>query len=421
MNRILVGIFCLTTAFSAIAENVVGVIVKVEGSFIHKVSQSQSALGVGDFIYANSIISLKDNEPSAKIKVATEYGAKVFSSFPVKGEFADLNPLQEEKKEYYLSMIGGKPAEGIRGQSRGLPSYLETIIAELESRTEGNKTISIGNFYYGDSKTGSALSFYIRENLTRVLVTSSSFSVFAKDKLEEILDAQELSLSDLSDTDRSIEIGNLGSIEALLNGRFFQENNTIKLYVTLVSTETGMITNAIETLVPLSALPNELAVQPANFDFAKKTEQALVNPHNSGSNTLGIKAWFSRGEGPVYKTGEKLKIYFSSKKACYIRIYHIDVHGTMQLIFPNQFSPSKRLEANRTYSIPDSDDPFSFTLTQPFGTEFIKVVASDKPFTNEVEAFQATDTAGRGLIVEGINNADDVTNSELLLNYTIIE
>jgi hypothetical protein len=71
---------------------------------------------------------------------------------------------------------------------------------------------------------------------------------------------------------------------------------------------------------------------------------------------------------------------------CFFKVYHIDLNGDMQLIYPNDRNTNNRLTAYITRTIPESS-AVTYVLQAPFGQDTIKVVASKRQFENLSEEF----------------------------------
>lgn len=150
--------------------------------------------------------------------------------------------------------------------------------------------------------------------------------------------------------------------------------------------------------------------------------EELSDVMGKDSETFVVKSWTERGDGGIYRNGEKLSIFFYSNRNCYLKIYHIDVNGNTQLIFPNPFHRDNFIREKAIYQIPDERYPFTFELGPPFGAEFIKVIASTVQFPDIEEAFSEMGRASEKLVTRGLGvKRSDEQRTEALLSYTIIQ
>jgi uncharacterized caspase-like protein len=84
----------------------------------------------------------------------------------------------------------------------------------------------------------------------------------------------------------------------------------------------------------------------------------------------------------TYRDGESMRIYVRADKDCYLRLYHRDVEGNVQLIFPNPWQQDNRVKAKQPVAVPDAKASFQFTAAAPFGSEIVIAVASTSQFAD---------------------------------------
>jgi hypothetical protein len=315
----------------------------------------------------------------------------------------------------FLCSLAGFPQEAIQG-------ILADTLRDFATDRASPMVVSVGNFTYADKEIGSSFSYYLEENLSVVLSRSPRFELFARDRLEEILETLELSLSDLFEQNSAPQARKLKAIQGIFSGRFFEEATEISVFLDLVEIESGTVIKKASFRLPRSTIPVAVPVLPDNYSDALFVIEELSEVQNADNRNFVVKVWIPRGDGGVYRDGERLVIRFYANRDCFIKLYHIDVNKSTQLIFPNRFYPENRVRARRLYTIPDSSYPFTFDLTAPYGTEFIKVIASTIQFDDIEESFQQLGTASGELVSRGLSvksRAHQVT--ETLIRYTIIE
>ncbi len=302
---------------------------------------------------------------------------------------------------------------------------LETLLGKalntLYRDTAKPMVICFGNFTYADKGLGSEFSHYLENHLTLALKKTPQFELFAKDKLENILETQQLCLSDLFSGQDTIRAGNLKNIRAILSGRFFDAGLNVELFLELTGIETGTIIGSADIIIPKSIIPTNISLLPDNYKDALAVLNELSDIQKDEDENLIVKAWTKRGNGGTYVEGEELRIHFYANQDCYIKMYHIDVNGNMQLIFPNQYHQGNMIKKNTIYTIPDDSYGFAFTLGAPFGTEFIKIIASTEQFADVEDSFKDLGKVSGKAIQKGLSvlpREDKI--KEQILSYTII-
>ncbi|MBN1413250.1 MAG: DUF4384 domain-containing protein [Spirochaetales bacterium] len=300
-------------------------------------------------------------------------------------------------------------------------SVLTSALKKIDTGTKKTIVISFGNFTYGDKEMGSDFSRYLESNLETAAKKSGKFELFAKNKLEEILETQEMNVSDLFSQQDGIKLGNLKNIKALLYGNFYDAGLNVEIYLNLASIETGTSIDTAKITLKKSLIPREISLLPANYNDAVAVLEKLKDVDKSADGNLKLEAWINRGNGGTYIDGEELVIHFYASDDCYIKIYHIDVKGDLKLIFPNQYHSDNKLKKRKLYSIPDESYGFGFHLEAPYGTEFIKVLASTQQFKDVEEAFVSLGTNSAELVERGLSvKQREAKITEALLNYTIL-
>jgi hypothetical protein len=303
-----------------------------------------------------------------------------------------------------------------------MKSLLKASLDSLYGEKNRPMVVCYGNFTYADKGMGSEFSFYLEKNLTMVLKNCPQFELFARDKLEQILEMQELALSDLFSEKDSIQMGNLKSIRAILSGRFFDAGSKVEVFLELLNVETGTVAGSAEAVIPKADIPGNISLAPRNYNDAVAVVDKLGNIHESEDENLIIKTWIKRGDGGTYVNGEELVVHFYANQDCYLKMYHIDVKGNMKLIFPNQYHTNNMVKKDMVYTIPDESYGFAFTLGAPFGTEFIKIVACTKQFKDVEESFKDLGKGSGELIKRGLSVTQRKAKlKEAMLSYTIIE
>ncbi len=224
-------------------------------------------------------------------------------------------------------------------------------------------------------------------------------------------------------------------VDGLLTGKFFVEPPGVRLQLELTSLRNGDLIDARDVIVPSSAIPRSISLSPSSeiVDRAKTLATLSGSPSAPGGLTVSVST--DRGVGAAYYDGEKMTVFVSVNRDAYVKLYSIDAQGKTQLIWPNRFSGGRGfIAAGSPVRIPGAKDPFSFLLGAPYGTEFIKAVASTDPFAEKEEDFadldgDAPSVIKRGLLVsrntpqgdtpQGSSKTNSLGTAEALASYVI--
>ncbi|MBN1837578.1 MAG: hypothetical protein JW820_17105, partial [Spirochaetales bacterium] len=187
-----------------------------------------------------------------------------------------------------------------------LRAALAEGLATLESGAPAGMVVALGTFTYADKKIGSPFSRLLESESAFLITQRSYFQLFARDRLEEMLEAAELSLSDLTDPDSRIEVGRLQSIQGLLGGRFFDEGTGVRVFLELADVERGTILGATALTIDKGRLPAGVSVLPGNYQDALGVLDELAEVENAANEEFIVKVWTPRGDGGTYLDGERL-------------------------------------------------------------------------------------------------------------------
>ncbi len=305
--------------------------------------------------------------------------------------------------------------------------YLAPAADRLAAAAPDPLVLGFGTFTFAEMKAGSSFSRYLEEALSTVLMRQGRFELFSRARLDQVLAAQELSLSDMVDQKTAVPAGRLKGVQVLLSGTFFEAGTGVRLFLELLSVETGTVMARAEAMVPKAAIPASVSILPDNYDDARYVREQLAAaqpapaPSEAAAGAFAVRAWSVRGDGGTYRDGENLVVSFHANRDGFIKIYHVDVQKMTRLIFPNQYHRDNAVRAGRTYHIPDESYPFVFALGPPHGTEFIKVVASTTQFTDIEDAFRDIGVVTSEVVTRGLPaTASETQVAEATFSYTII-
>jgi len=306
--------------------------------------------------------------------------------------------------------------------SESLDTLLTTTIEEMH-QTDGQPLhVGLGVFHFEEKSIGGNFSYFLENKFSIALNRSPYFELVDRDNLDSILEETRFGLTGLVEEKSRIEPGKLKGLQAILSGRYYDNDNSVRLFVDLLSLQSGTILSTKEIVIPKSMIPGQIRILPDNYHDAISLLDELATADRQDKGFLAVKAWTKRGNGGTYHNGENLVINFYSNNDCYIKIYHIDVDGKINLIFPNHIYSDNFITANRIYKIPDSRYNFNFELSPPYGTEFVKVIASVNQFQFIENSFEDLDIISEQIVSKGLQvTPKENQSSELVISYTIIE
>jgi len=188
---------------------------------------------------------------------------------------------------------------------------------------------------------------------------------------------------------------------ALLHGRYFLEGQQVRVRLELTDLGSATLIGAKDWYVPASQVPVYASVRPAEAAAARAGELARLGAATQGGLTVSVST--DRGTGAAYRDGEELTALVTVNREAYVRLYHVDGTGHIQMIWPNRFSGGNGLmKAGSAIKLPGPGDPFAFKLQPPYGTEFLKAIASTLPFSDSQADFSDLGTNYRAATTRGL-------------------
>jgi hypothetical protein len=292
----------------------------------------------------------------------------------------------------------------------GVPTVLDAL---AEKAWQPNLQTAFGTFTFAYSDLPSPFSRFLEENLAAAITKSTHLQLFNR-----------YAAAAMDPTFRQIygEYFKTNGVDALLSGRFFDEGQTVRARLELTSLANGLLIGTTDLRVPKTAIPNNVSIEPSAAATTVSTELGnIISSKDTGGLFVSVST--ERGPGAVYREGENMVVLVTVNKEAWVKVYHIDVKGKIQLIWPNHFDVGSMIKPGQVVRIPGERDPFAFKMAPPFGTEFIKVVASTYPFTISEAEFADLGNDIRGVITRGLNNlsSDKAEQSEAMASYLIIQ
>ncbi len=119
----------------------------------------------------------------------------------------------------------------------------------------------------------------------------------------------------------------------------------------------------------------------------------------------------------IYKTGDKINMFFRAEKDCYLTLINYGTSGKLTVLLPNSLSQDNFVKGGRIYVIPGQDYPFDYVLSGPPGTEKIKAIGTTRKINLmnltyiKGEVFHTSSAAARDISVVA-KNMEDATPNE---------
>lgn len=220
---------------------------------------------------------------------------------------------------------------------------------------------------------------------------ASEFSEFATTKARttlvnsrqfEVLDEQPVTRS-LSDTRglaaRAKEVGNLESsaalfsgADAVLEGYYLEGAGRVTLAMTLKDLK-GMVLGSADdsierNLIPYSTANPVAGALAAVADVSGQAEQQVVKLNSTKGDRY-----------QVYRAGERVQFLIQTMKPLHVYLYGINAKNEVSLLYPSPGQPDRPLASGQVHTVPSDRDTWEIVVEPPFGTDLVKLFASERP------------------------------------------
>jgi hypothetical protein len=266
-----------------------------------------------------------------------------------------------------LALTALAAGSGAQSWDAGLPATLDKIVADY---WQPNLLTAFGDFTFEDSRLPSPFSRYLEEALASAIPRTKSLRLFNKAAAAAMDPAFRKVYGEFFETN---------GVDALLFGRYYDEGSSVRVRLEITGLSDGVLIGTVDLTAPKSSIPARYPVSPTAAAQSTASSLGGLAP-DALSGTLSVSVSTDRGPGAVYREGERMTVLVTVSKSAWLKVYHVDATGSLKLIWPNAFTPGQRVDPGVAIRIPGEGDRFSFLMTPPFGTEFIKVVASTQSF-----------------------------------------
>ncbi|MBN2443505.1 MAG: VWA domain-containing protein [Spirochaetales bacterium] len=144
-------------------------------------------------------------------------------------------------------------------KERTINDHLSNLYREmvLDLAAKENGTIAVSGF---SSKRKKEMKLLTLLNEMAILEISKldNMKLVERNKLDKILEEQELSLSALMDTSKAIRIGNLLSAQYILTGTVIEMDTSVVIFGRIINVETGEIESVAQVIVDKNKEVNDL-------------------------------------------------------------------------------------------------------------------------------------------------------------------
>lgn len=286
-----------------------------------------------------------------------------------------------------LAAMLNSPAIAL-AQGEALEGKAQELVLALENTIPGGPNrIVVENLTYGDTGTAGPFVKPFKAALINALVRSQLFEVLASRSRKGKTGGLNVVAAD-----SPVALAFASDAEAVLYGTYAESGSAVVVRAFVRDLKNLVIASGT-VHIPFHQIPPGSGLTPSNLAQAQSA-QAVVMPVPRAGGGFRLDLWIDKGNGGLYRSGEKMFVNVRAEMACYLKLVYLDAGGNLIVIFPNAYQRSARLFAGQTVQIPDDQAGFDFEIGEPFGAETLIAFASTEPFPQD-----AGQHLGNGMIL----------------------
>lgn len=284
-------------------------------------------------------------------------------------------------------------AGSLAGAQSSAPNPAHILDGLAKNYYMASITVALGTFTYEHSDLPTPFARWLED---RVLGSASELATL------KLVDKKAAAAMDPAFKAMYADLFRETGTQGLLYGRYFLDGDSVRVEFRLSDLSMASLVGSAVWNVPLRAIPAAVSVRPSAGELGRAQELARLGASTQGGLTVSVST--DRGAGAAYRDGEKLRAMIRVNKDAYVRLYHVDAAGYMQLIWPNPYDGGNGLlKAGQSATLPPADEPFTFELHPPYGLEFLKAVASTTPFNDSQEPFSPLGSDYKNVATRGLS------------------
>ncbi len=126
--------------------------------------------------------------------------------------------------------------------------------------------------------------------------------------------------------------------------------------------------------------PNDVGTEVERRQEQLKIKDEVTSASFNPDPAFGLRIWLNKADGHFIE-GDYLIINVQADRDAYLKLDYFQANGKVVHLVPNLFRGQAFIQKGETYVFGGKDAPERFIISEPFGDEVIKAVASAQPFT----------------------------------------
>lgn len=350
----------------------------------------ESALGTAGFRFESSVVDKADFRITIRYQVDTD---RVKISLRLKDTKDPTNSSYRTLKKRYWLALNKLPAESF---TLSVDDYLGRLVKKiLGNKTKarrGSAKLVINQTVEARKGYSSPFGEYVTQRLKTLFAGDANITVIEeKPVTSKIAAKRTTSEKGVAGTDAL-----LAGADAVLVDTWLCGNESLILAASMKDQNGTVIARADEN-IPLSLVKHSL-----ENDTAEQIAIFADTEHEKPNELVSIRTTKGGGQHEIFRAGETVQFALKVARALYVYIYDINPKGDATLLYPKEGEQEQPLAPDIIFTIPEASDSWEIKVEPPFGTDAVKLFASNRKLplpkiSNEVKSLSFNGTT-RSLI-----------------------
>lgn len=224
-----------------------------------------------------------------------------------------------------------------------------------------------------NGRYASEFSEFVTARVRTALVNSRQFEVLDEQPVTRSLtNTRGLSAKAKEVTNLESSAALFSGADAVLEGYYLEGADRVTLALTLKDLKgvvLGSADDSIERKLISYGTANPVAGTLATVaDVPGQAAQQMVKLNTTKGD-----------RHQVYRSGERVQFLIQTAKPLYVYLYGINAKNEVSQLYPGTGQPEVALAHGRIHTVPSDRDTWEIVVEPPFGTDLVKLFASERP------------------------------------------
>ena len=310
-----------------------------------------------------------------------------------------------DKVQVYVKIRDNKQNNTVKSLKNNYEMAIAKLPPETFADTLDNRILKLASKFTGGWQRKGQLTVYVAPVIESRKKYSSPFAEYVTRKIKTLLSGRH-NLKVIEEnpdlhklyTDRIVKKPTFDTLmseeyagaESILVGNYLRSmQQTVHLDLTLKDAS-GKVMKRSEDDIPYDLIQYSM-----DNDAAETLSQITDIEHEAPGGVIKIST-NKGGNYQIFREGETIQFILQVTKSLYLYVYNITPKGEVNLLYPKEGEVEVPKTQGIIYTIPDNSDSWEIKVEPPFGTDAVKVFASNRKLPMPTVSTQTSSRSFQG-------------------------